>query len=143
MEDDTIGKAENSAPAKRKRMPEDSEEPTAPATKTSKFSTGYKLCLNCGQVFDPNRNVDGDCMYHIGETEVGELELNPTSEQIQDDEASRETWPNAFVWSCCDLDLEGTRDEACKSGQHVSEGIERTEYSIRTQKERRQKKYYG
>lgn len=138
--DETEDGAKESSSSKRKRPSSGVEEST---TKKRNKSDELLLCVNCGSRFDPDKNKDGKCKYHSGETFLGELEDNPTNDDIEDDEESRETWPNAFQWDCCDANFEETDETCCKTGRHRSAEGEQTEYSRRRERERRRSRYYG
>ena len=128
---------------KLKRKHPASEVEEHATEKKSKHPNITLLCLNCGSNFNPNRNKEGTCRYHPSETVLGELELNPTCDDIEDDEPSRETWANAFQWDCCETNYEDTDVEPCEQGRHRADGGEKTEYAERRERERRHKKCYG
>lgn len=143
-EDDEVEDvAKQTSSSKRKRPAADAEDN---ATKKSK-SDEMVFCLNCGRLFDPAKNKDGACRYHPSETVLGELELNPTSDQIEDDDPSRQTWPNAFYWECCEENFENFEedlsDKPCKTDRHRADEGEQTEYAGRWQRKKNHRRYYG
>lgn len=114
--------------------------------KKPKPSSQAVLCLKCGAKFDPDKNKEGVCHYHPSKSVLGELELNPTSDDIHDDEASRERWPNAFEWECCEANFDEDEDEdtrPCEHGKHKADGGDQTEYSRRRARQRQRNRYYG
>lgn len=109
--------------------------------KKTKHQNTLLLCLNCCDKFNPEKNEPDACRFHPAGTVLGELEDNPLDDQITDDEDSRETWPEAFQWECCETSFE--EDQPCENGQHRADGGQKTEYAERREKEKRHKKYYG
>lgn len=141
--DETEDGAKENSLGKRKRLAPDVEESTSKKSKSGETL----FCLNCGGKYDPAKNKDGACRYHAGETVLGELELNPIDDQINDDEPSRQTWPNAFHWECCETNFEdfeeSNRDKPCETGRHRAGEGDQTEYVERYQRKRYHRRYYG
>lgn len=111
---------------KRKRSDSDSKVKDSPKSKKQNIGSKEKnsKCLNCDALFDPNENEEDSCHYHPGESVLGDFDDNPTCDDIEDDWPSRQTWPNAFDWKCCDGNLEDDLydGEPCTKGKHRAEG---------------------
>lgn len=116
---------------KRKRSASPSKVKDSPKRKKQNLGKKKLRCLNCDAKFNPAENKENSCHYHPGESVLGELEDNPTCDEIEDDWPSRQTWPNAFDWVCCEQNLEEDDYDGgpCAKGRHRAEG-EKLDFAI-------------
>ncbi|KAI0635710.1 hypothetical protein C8Q77DRAFT_587857 [Trametes polyzona] len=82
----------------------------------------WRVCANCGEEYDAGAEREPDeCKYHPGELEVNEDAFVDWDEDVHgpmDTPENRESYPDNFIWTCCDLD--GTK-EGCTRDEHEPE----------------------
>ncbi|KAG2122764.1 hypothetical protein DEU56DRAFT_831229 [Suillus clintonianus] len=83
----------------------------------------WNVCANCEEEYDvSDERDDEECRYHSGNLEVDEDFFADHDERCHgpmDTEENRASFPEGFIWDCCDED---TVSEGCETGQHVPGG---------------------
>ncbi|THW03032.1 hypothetical protein D6D24_10743 [Aureobasidium pullulans] len=88
------------------------QEQSATLRKTKPGQPRYLKCENCEKEFDVTENIKDSCNYHEGELEtnddfwVDDDQYDHDPSYPLESEYHRKTFPEGFIWDCCDEQLD-------------------------------------